>query len=430
MWCLCCNPHQPLAHKASGLVNEHHSRMAIMQRQPKPNIAKAAAILWLCSGTSAIAEWQPEIDTTGSYLRLRPSYRWIRDNAPGNTANLQADAIGLIKASTSMYEGVKFDFQLRPTYHIDDDDAKMAKMEVDEAFLEIAVTPTTFLSAGRRNIVSGVAFGFHPTEFLEEDKKVDKTLPYSDVRALRNGVYALELQHFLDSGDSLSLIVAPRLNAIQETDLQVEAAFNLGLPDIMTDLEIEALFADKRPGAGLNLTHTVGDALVVYTETAVRRGRDRSVVTGTTMTESNSDTWLTNAVLGGSYTFTTAANLIVEYHHNANGYDDDELQAIKIGSSRGLNVTSLLKQEDLRKNYMLARLSHPSWPLLENETSLIWLRSLDDSSNLLKLYTTKDIMDSKVRLGFSVERSFGTSWSAYGINPTKWYVGADVIHYF
>jgi hypothetical protein len=406
----------------------------------------------LGSALLAVPVHSPARDFEGAgegYLRFRPAYQSVRADTPLNPdaalfepSDTVFQAFALLRGEARLVDtGLKVQF--RPFYQTDRN-ATTRKLFVDEAYLEQALSPSRFLFAGRRNIVTGVAFSTNPTDFFGDGKEEDFTLPEAERRALRTGVYMLGADWFFDGGNA-SLVVAPQLGTEQEEQTRVQLQAGWLLQRWQTDIALQVLAAGERPGFGLNASTTVGDALVLYTESALRRGRDRDLVQQGLVTPGDPDAWLPNVVLGGSYTFANATNLILELHYNGNGYNESEWDSLRQATdttaaalidrtlrARALtsltSLNSLTAATELRKKYLFVRLSQPNL-LGRFEGSLFWLDTLEDSGHLVRGRVETTLGDA-VRLGVMTDYMHGSSFSEYGIRPRDWSVVLDLQYFF
>ncbi|KOR30794.1 hypothetical protein TI04_04125 [Achromatium sp. WMS2] len=209
------------------------------------------------------------------------------------------------------------------------------------------------------------------------------------------------------------------------------------------DVGLQILLTDHRPGVGFNWSKTIGESLVIYTESAFRRGRDQLIVVNGEVTSPSSG-WIPNSVIGSNYTFANALNLIIEYQHNGAGYSASEWRAIKTSTEStlldiygpgALSAFTLLGQYNniighnpLRQNYAFVRFSHPNW-LMDGESSVLWLKNLDDGSYVLRARWDKDFGNS-YKFGIMAETLRGSSWSEFGIRPWEWSLVTDIAWYF
>jgi hypothetical protein len=153
-----------------------------------------------------------------------------------------------------------------------------------EGYLTAAPGNELFLSAGRINVRSGVAYGFNPTDFFKTRAVVD---PISaDPRVLREdrlGTAMVLGQHVFEHG-AISALFAPNLVGPTQVDLINPPSFNPGFGrtnsddrflvkgnyDLAPDFSPELLFfrRDTRWSLGANLTRGIGDRSTAYIEWA------------------------------------------------------------------------------------------------------------------------------------------------------------------
>ena len=157
------------------------------------------------------------------------------------------------------------------------------------------------------------------------------------------------------------------------------------LPEWSSDLTVLA-FDDERPGAGLSFSRTLGEAVLLYGDAVVRRGRDRPAIRADRRPGADPGAFLTEAgerrrffprsSLGASYTLESGASFNLEHYFDANGYTSGEWDEIigliaendanrRAGRFGGLPAGNLLRlngqlgQFTLRRHYGVLRAHHP-----------------------------------------------------------------------
>ena len=236
-------------------------------------------------------------------------------------------------------------------------------LHIDESYIEIPYE-NAFVFIGRKNIRDGVAFSTNPTDFFGENKTVDTSKRAEDRRQERLGDNVLGAELLLDNS-TYSLILSPE--TLSSTPrYYAKAAYQLN--DLNTDLSLHFFgtpVTDFTPsGIGLNISTTLGDALVLYSETANRW-------------DSFGNNAL-NTVIGGHLTFPDSTNLIIEYNHNGSGYTPAQWNLIR-------TTPGILPVGHLRQDYAFIRYSHPNvGPTLQ--AALVYLQNLNDGSAVFNPY--------------------------------------------
>ena len=202
---------------------------------------------------------------------------------------------------------------------------RAVRFHVDELYAEYAVTPTHFLYTGRRHIVHGRSLGANPLDIALDPLDLDQSKDTERRRSEVEGQDMLGFESLLGDRFTLAGYWTPGKRAL--------LAGSVTLPEWKFDLTALA-FDDERPGAGLSLSRTLGDALLAYADASLRRGRDRMVVRadgrpdaapGAFLTESDDDYRLFPQVsIGAGYTLESGATFNLEYHFDANGYATGE----------------------------------------------------------------------------------------------------------
>lgn len=306
---------------------------------------------------------------------------------------------------------------------------------LDEAFFEWK-QGQNFIYAGKKNNKDGVGLSANPTDFLGENKVVDKTKREEDRRIQREGDILLGTDIF-QNNMSYSVLVSPKIDSIQNENRYLLKA-NLLLEELQTD--VSALyFSGSLSGIGLNLSTTLGDSFVIYTETAYRYGvapkKYVTLVNDATprdyQIESRSGAIsYVDSVLGGHYTFGDASTLIVEYYYHGGGYSSDEWNTIsdfilyanrqyKSGFAPALmsgylqQANALMNFGSMAQHYGFARYSKPS--LFEDlDISFVVLANISDGSLLLNPYLTYH-MGENSEIYLSTYLFSGTETAEFGL---------------
>lgn len=163
--------------------------------------------------------------------------------------------------------------------------------DLREAYMEWRLADQTYLAFGRINLKSGIALGYNPTDYFKartvsEPLSADPTVLRED----RLGTVMLRLQH-IGRGGSFTLAFAPRLQRTSPIYSNTELPscnpmlgrtnsdnrfLVKGTVDLSSDLSPELLIYHDTRGtqAGLNLSMTLGQSVVVYVEGSMARRRD------------------------------------------------------------------------------------------------------------------------------------------------------------
>jgi hypothetical protein len=316
------------------------------------------------------------------------------------------------------------------------DDGATGRGYLDEAYLRVAATEWLFVEIGKRQIVNGVGLGFNPTDYWAERKTIDRTVDDETRRTEREGDVLAGFSYFFEGG-SLQAYVAPRLgNRLQDESARFMIAYTRTLADLDADATA-IVHGGSRPALGLNLSTTVNDALVAYSEASFRRGRDRAKVAvssgaeGVAYAVEPDDARLTVAALGGlQYTFGTGINVSAEYFRNGDGYsgkEADRIFALRRAASPGgpgaaafgalqARTRELLSSRNLRRNYAFLRVGN----IALSETGslqLTTIRNLDDGSQFLRALAAFTVTDHDL-LQASGDLFRGDPDAEYGLGAT------------
>lgn len=186
---------------------------------------------------------------------------------------------------------------------------------------------------------------------------------------------------------------------------------------------------------------TPNDAVVIYGDGIVRRG-PRSVpeVTAAGLAEGTDKDWSAKVLGGAAYSFEDGTTVSLEYLHNSAGYDDGEAErafafhdlgldpAAPPAARASIGALAFVPFLDLRRNYLLARVSRTSlWD--ELDVTLLYSHNLDDGSGRLvgnadwyfndtaKLFLNTTVFHGDERSEFGrfldTQVTFGIRWSLY-----------------
>ena len=252
-----------------------------------------------------------------------------------------------------------------------------SRLYVDELYAEYALAATHFLHAGRRHVVHGRSLGVNPLDVAVDPRDLDRSKDTNRRRGELEGQDMLGFESLL--GDRFTL--AGYWTPGERTLLAGVFTF----PERQSDLTLLA-FDDERPGAGASFSRTLGEAVSVYGDVVVRRGRDRPVIRADRGPDSDPGAFLAEesgrrrlfprSSIGASYTFESGAGINLEHYFDANGYSTAEWSAItglidENGANREagrfgalptgnlLRLAARLDRFTLRRHYGLLRAHHP-----------------------------------------------------------------------
>lgn len=301
-------------------------------------------------------------------------------------------------------DDTKFVYKFRPTF-LSDDHKTSFRNKIDDLYVDQKLQDQFFFYVGKKNIRDGVALGANPTDFLGEGKEVDLTKREEERRLEREGNYLAGVDAFYKDM-TWTAIFAPRVHDWQEEDDKVLLKASYLIEPLNTDLSLHYFNGDV-PGVGFNISHTAGEHLVLYTETAFRKGSNKKIVrlisegspNSYSIADMDKKEVFAHAATGGHYTFKNGTNIICEYIYKGDGYNQKNWDAFEsfIAYShdqfkKGLfldSVTSHLLQANqiinfrqMRKNYFFTRISNPAI-LNKIDGALVLFLNLDDGSFLV-----------------------------------------------
>lgn len=212
--------------------------------------------------------------------------------------------------------------------------ARDLRLDIKEAILGWS-DGGRFVEAGRMTLKAGVASGFNPTDHFRAFSLITTTTEDSSQwREHRLGAVAARGQYLWDGG-GISLAYAPDLADRADGSVWTDAdVIGLHLDATNADHRVQlvltqavapdlapqlVLYAENdRPHAGITVSTTVGDDLVLYGEADLgRRQRLEDEAAGM----AGGERWLAQMALGAALSLGTRLTMTQEYHYNGAGLD-------------------------------------------------------------------------------------------------------------
>ena len=301
---------------------------------------------------------------------------------------------------------------------------RSARLHVDELYAEYALAPEHFLYAGRRHVVHGRSLGVNPLDVAVDPVELDRSKDTDRRRSEIEGQDMLGFESLLGERFTLAGYWTPGERAL------LAGVFTL--PRWRSDLTVLA-FDDERPGAGLSFSRTIGDAVLVYADAVVRRGRDRPAIRadrgpdpgpGAFLAETGEGRRLfPRTSLGASYTLESGASFNLEHYFDANGYSSGEWDEItgliaendanrragRFGGLPGGNLLRLNRQLGrftLRRHYGVFRAHHPGLFGLDLAAEMTVFHGLADHGGSVGLRLERG-MGPNLVLGVEGRRLYG-----------------------
>ena len=376
-------------------------------------------------------------DETEGALRFQAHY--FGDYMLGEKASLNFN----LRARTDIVDGQEYTFS--------DDFA----LDIQELALTYAITPSTSLQFGRINIRNGVATGFNPTDWFRDNSLVaSSSAAPADRRNERLGVVALTGATTIGQ----TLIQAgyrPEIDAEPDTLWTDADVFGMGLdrtnaseawflkvtPYINDNLSFtaNAVLIDEDPGLGFELSGTLGDNLVLYTEVMgqYRLSLADEALGGALGSPGFRDDigvdgdkdWYFQAALGGNWALPEKlvgaedVSLTLEYHYNEAGLTASQIDALSgaTGFDRlaagALYGVANRRQEPLARDQFFTRFAWNDF-VQDADMSVLGFYAPADNSGLAQL--SVDIpVGRNGNFNLRGITTFGDDRSVYGANPTK-----------
>lgn len=345
-------------------------------------------------------------------------------------------------------EWLKLMLKIRPTWTIIDEKGGSFRNFVDDAYVDIKIRDTNFLTIGKENLQEGVGLSYNPTNFLTEGKDVDYSQREEERKNNREGNYLLRFESIREKV-AFSLLVAPKIGNLQKEPLRQQVRLYSLLGD--TDVALTYFHAEQER-LGFNLSSVAGNNIELHTEIGLTKGSKReflrkkrelcppnSGISGIYEYEvynpPDEKKSFVRAIIGGHYTWTNKTNLIIEYFFNQDGYSQSEwdefIEMVKDASSKIKNpsigfdagifkenlrlANSLMTYRSLRKDYLFFRLSNPEvFDCYDSQLSVL-LNVDDKSCVIMPLVDYKGFKDLSLRFG--INWFTGNSQSEFGLVP-------------
>ena len=410
------------------------------RRVPAPTIRGLAAAVALAAVPAMADAWQwssqglLDVRVRGSEAnttRLVPEPERVghdpRHLAATAAAGLQAwngpvtvTAAGRLFARTRPHEG-----------------ERAVRLHVDELHAEYAATPVHFLYGGRRHIVHGRSLGVNPLDIAIDPLDPDQALDAERRRSEIEGQDMLGFESLLGDRFTLTGYWTPGERAL------LAGAFTMH--EWNADLTVLAFDDDERPGAGLSLSHTLGEALLAYADVAVRRGRDRTVIRADrgsdsaagafVLEEGDASRYFAQSSVGLGYTLDSGATFNLEYYFDANGYSDREWDEVtgliadndgsrdderlrEIATGNLLRLSGHLRRLTLRRHYGFFRARHPGLFGHDLAAEVTVLHNLADRTGSVGLRLERE-MGPDVFLGIEGRRLYGDDLDEFALRTGK-----------
>lgn len=311
---------------------------------------------------------------------------------------------------------------------------------VDELYLEFAVTPASFAFAGRRNIAFGQAVASHGVDVFLNPLEIDRSRNLDRRRSEIEGEDMAGFEVLVTPDLTLAGYYLPKQDRHTPGKHPTRrfATLSWVLP-WQADARLLALDAERN-GLGLAYAQTLGDALLLYIEGMMRDGRDRSLYAEGMMRDGRDPSRVATRnqlvtadppissnygqiTLGGNYTFANALTLMVEYHHDENGYSSSEWEDIAtiINPAAShlvlLGLNQALRLHTLRRNYAFLQVSHQESFGRQLASEVTLYHNLDDGSGRLMVRLEREIGSGT--LGLYASSAYGKGKAEFKLRSPR-----------
>ena len=429
--------------RAHGAVPRLHSPGSCRRRVVVPafiGLAAAAALAAVPAMETSADTWgwssQGLLDiraraSENSPTRLVPEPERVGHD-PGRVDVTAAGALQAWNESATVTAAGRVHARTRPH-----EGERAVRFHVDELHAEYAATPVHFLYGGRRHIVHGRSLGVNPLDIAVDPLDLDQALDSERRRSEIEGQDMLGFESLL--GDRFTL------TGYWTAGERALLAGTFTVPEWGADLAVLAFDDDERPGAGLSLSHTLGEALLAYADVAVRRGRDRAVIRADRGLDSDPGAFLVEegevsrpfaqSSVGLGYTLDSGATFNLEYYFDANGYSDPEWREVTglIADNDGIRdderlreraagnllwLSGHLRRLTLRRHYGFFRAHHPGLFGRKFSAELVVFHNLADRTGSLALRLERD-MGPNVVLGLEGRTRYGGGLDEFALRTGR-----------
>jgi hypothetical protein len=344
-------------------------------------------------------------------------------------------------------------------------DKSETKNYLQELFLTARIFDTLIIDAGRENIISGVAYGWNPTDYM-----LGASISANpDPRALREqrlGAYLVKASMFFDFGQ-ITALYSPKIANINTNTSERQLYKISGRP--FDNLTLELLFFNgvasqnygkKRNSLGSNIEFMLTDDLILHFEGSATKGSDVHNIEVTKFPGyyrydfiERKDKIYAKTVLGINYSLPDLHNVILEFFYNGEGYSRKEWDnyysmleysvqrynsnAYKVPSGSGFNpyylylniANSMTQISRMSRYYLFIMLSKQNIFINNLEYRLFSSINLYDKSSLLNLNAEYSFLNY-FKTGVIYSYYFGKEKSEFGLSHELYSIMGYISAYF
>ena len=341
-------------------------------------------------------------------------------------------AFGMVKLKLD-YDQLRFATQVTAYSERNEE----TEFSADEAYAELLLGESSFVYIGRRVLSYGQSYGLNPTDIFRDPLTEKSIFSLSHARNDVKGVDLIGTDILFANGKNISFIYVLRQ---QNTALGAQKNFGLLRYSGFTsekslDYDL-SLFGGNRPGTSASCGQGIGDASVLYIDAALRKGREKQTISGTSpsgilfVEEPNESHRLPSVTAGFSHTFKSGLSINTELTYDANGYSDQEWESVITALNKITTVQSntygqslaqlngLLNHYTLRRHYGFLRLFSDTLFSNSIDSELTVLHGFDDNSGSVGL-RFEIPMKYSLLTGFYTTRKYGKSHDEFMLRAEK-----------
>ena len=381
-----------------------------------------------------------------------------------------------IRKQWSLTDNLNFTFSHRLNFRGENDlsfpNHENVINEFREGYLSWQPEDRWYFDLGRINIKSGAALGFNPTDFfktraVEEPLSADPSVLRED----RLGTLMLEAQ-YLGEGRTLTVVYAPALvspaaipsnttlpsfnPSLDRTNSHTRLLLKSSI-DLSADFSPELLFyrEGNQNKFGLNLTRSLGQKIVAYTEwaggersnlidQALAYGRQTGALPSSAapvLPDDHNIRFSHDLSTGASYTTTNKITFNVEYHFHEAGFSGQDWNNW-FNAGQGQSSSSFIaselwyirnyaldQQEPLARNSAFLRADWVDAFVPDLEITGFVNTDLHDGSSLVQVAADYYISNAWT-VGAQVNANIGSSRSDFGSLPQSVGILFKIARYF
>jgi hypothetical protein len=259
------------------------------------------------------------------------------------------------------------------------DSYELGELTINQAYIDLMLSPSLLLRTGRQKISWGSAFSWNPTNYIGSGKN------RAEFMIDNPGVDAIDTE-FTWENSALVLAVKPA-NVWRDSGKALKYSFRV----FNCDLAVSGFEGGDPKAYGIDFATAAG-IFTIYSEAAWKAGNHRFYIQGGAEQERPLDEYFLHGVVGINGNFSEDFSVVLEYYYNQEGWNQqeaDEFNKYLVDHQTEPTVIGplIFKKSallaDLRQNYLFLMIRKDNfwWDNLSMNVSILW--NSDDQSYLL-----------------------------------------------